>query len=318
MRSFKAERRTRSRAGLAVRGVALAAIGASFAVPLLRKRLRLPAAATVAATAAGPLGTAILRPRTRTRDAILFAQQMWAFTMIHELPYDDPEALRRRLKIHYPIRADRAIGAGRLPNWRLQRKLTVEGEVTGIDRFLTWAHWIWFFEPHASLLFILLRDDRAFARAARQMAAAYDLGCIGYFAVPTAPPWWASEQGYTGEERVRRLMVQVGEETWGGAWPHLYNSLGGNPWAAMPSLHFGASILAATLLAESSTPAGVAGFAYAGVLGVALVHLGEHYVVDLLAGLGLVALIRGGEPLVEPLALALSDGVQRLERIAAG
>jgi len=37
---------------------------------------------------------------------------------------------------------------------------------------------------------------------------------------------------------------------------------------------------------------------------------------DLLAGLGLVATVRIGEPFAEPLALAVSAGVQQLERIA--
>ena len=73
------------------------------------------------------------------------------------------------------------------------------------------------------------------------MAAVFDLGCAVYFAVPTAPPWWSSEQGLTGEE-VRRIMVEVGEETWGSAWPTMYEALGGNPWAAMPSLHFATSV----------------------------------------------------------------------------
>ncbi len=109
-----------------------------------------------------------------------------------------------------------------------------------------------------------------------------------YFAVPTAPPWWASENGYTGDEKVRRLMVQVGEEVWRAPGRTCTKSLGGNPWAAMPSLHFGASVLAAMLLSESSRTAGAVGWAYAGVLGLALVHLGEHYVTDLLAGLALV------------------------------
>jgi hypothetical protein len=70
------------------------------------------------------------------------------------------------------------------------------------------------------------------------------------------------------------------------------------------------------LLSESNRVAGAAGWAYAGLLGLALVHLGEHYVLDLLAGLALVAVVRKGEPLVEPLALAFSDHIQRLERIA--
>jgi membrane-associated phospholipid phosphatase len=111
-------------------------------------------------------------------------------------------------------------------------------------------------------------------------------------------------------------MVDVGEEVWGRAWEPLFNGVDGNPWAAMPSLHFGASVLAAMLLSESSPRAGALGWTYAGLLGFALVYLGEHYVIDLLAGLGLVAVVRFGEPLAEPLSLAISGGVQRLERLA--
>ena len=99
--------------------------------------------------------------------------------MIHELPYDDPAALRRRLKISYPIRVDRVIGRGRLPNSRLQAALTpADGSVTVLDRFLSVAHWVWFFEPHLSLA-LHPRQGRAAASraAARQMGAAFDLGC---------------------------------------------------------------------------------------------------------------------------------------------
>ena len=58
---------------------------------------------TLAALAAGPMALAVLRPRSRGRDIALFTLQMWGFTMAHELPYDDPEALRRRLRVRYPI-----------------------------------------------------------------------------------------------------------------------------------------------------------------------------------------------------------------------
>ena len=302
-----------------LRGAAATALVGAFAVPLLRRRFTYPTGVTFAAAAAGPFALAILRPRTKTRDAMLFALQMWAFVVIHELPYDDPEALRRRLKVRYPIRVDRVIGAGRLPNSRLQELLMRPQErISALDRTLTFAHWAWFFEPHLSLIYILLRDERNFVRAARQMAGAFDLGCAIYIAVPTAPPWWAAENGYTGDDRIHRRMLEVGEETWGRAWPRLYDSFDGNPWAAMPSLHFGASVLAAILLTESNPRAGAVGWTYAGTLGLALVYLGEHYVVDLLAGLGLVAGVRLGEPLVEPLALAVSGGIQQLERIANG
>jgi membrane-associated phospholipid phosphatase len=297
--------------------MAVAGLAAAVVVPLVRKRLRIPAPVTLAAVAAGPVGLAILMPRTKARDAGLFALQMWAFGVAHELPYDDPERLRRRLRIEYPIAVDTVLGAGELPNVRLQRALGRPGEVTRLDRALAMAHWAWFFEPHLSLVWILVRRNDRFARAARQMSAAYDLGCLVYSLVPTAPPWWASENGHM-EVALRRSMIEVGEEVWGSAWPKLYDALGGNPWAAMPSLHFGTSVLAAILLTETSPAAGAVGWGYAATLGVALVYLGEHYAVDLLAGAALVAVVRRGEPLAEPLALRVSAAIQRLERIANG
>jgi membrane-associated phospholipid phosphatase len=301
----------------AVRAGSAAAIGAAVAVPLLRRRARIPTAATIAACAGGPLGLAVLRPRSGRRDVAMYMLQMWAFTMVHELPFDDPERLRARLRIRYPIVADRAIGLGRLPNVRLQRALARLPRVGTLNRFLTWVHWLWFFEPYVALAFILVRHPDRFPRAARRLAAVFDLGCAVYFAVPTAPPWWASGQGHTGEP-VRRIMVEVGEETWKSAWPGMYSALGGNPWAAMPSLHFATSVTGAISLAETGRVPGALGWAYAVTLGFALVYLGEHYVTDLAAGGALVAAVRRGEPLAEPLVEGVNGGLRRLERLANG
>ena len=201
---------------------------------------------TIAACAGGPLAIAVLRPRSPGRDVALFAMQMWAFTMVHELPYDDPERLRSRLRSRYPIVVDRAMGLGKLPNARLQRRLARLPRVRLLNHVLTWAHWLWFFEPYVALAYILVRHPEHFPRAARRLAAVFDAGCVVYFAVPTAPPWWASEQGLTGEE-VRRIMVEVGEESLGDAWPGMYDALGGNPWAAMPSLHFATALVVGAL-----------------------------------------------------------------------
>jgi len=314
-----------------VRLVAGAAIAASVVVPLVRRRRRIPAPVTLAALAAGPLGIAVLRPRTPKRDVALYALQMWGFAIAHELPYDDPAALRRRLRIRYPIHSDRLLGGGELPTARLQRALSRPGEATALDRVLSIAHWAWFIQPHASLLYVLARDQERFPRAARQLAATYDIGCLVYFLVPTAPPWWAAEEGHLEEElervrtevaksdlppQVRRIMVDVGEQVWGRAWPRLYDSLGGNPWAAMPSLHFATSLLAALLLAETGALPGAAGCGYAFTLGFALVYLGEHYLTDLLAGAALVVAVRRGEPLAEPLVTGVNRVLQRLERVA--
>ncbi len=302
---------------LAVRAGAVGAIGAAFAVPVLRRRLRIPAPVTVAACAGGPLALAVLYPRSKKRDVALYAMQMWAFILVHEIPYDNPDRLRSRLRSRYPIVADRVLGGGRLPSARLQRALARLSRAGVVNRFLTWSHWLWFFEPYLALTLIMVRRYERFPTAARRMAAVFDVGCAVYFALPTAPPWWASEQGLTGEE-VRRIMVEVGEETWGSAWPKMYETLGGNPWAAMPSLHFATSLVAALSLAEVGKVEGALGWSYAGTLGFALVYLGEHYVTDLIAGALLVVAVRRAEPFAEPLVKGVNRGLRRLERLANG
>ncbi len=98
----------------------------------------------------------------------------------------------------------------------------------------------------------------------------------------------------------------------------MYRALGGNPWAAMPSLHFATSVSAAISLTETGRTAGAAGWGYALTLGFALVYLGEHYVTDLVAGAALVAAAQRGESLAEPAVLAVNRRLQGLERLANG
>jgi membrane-associated phospholipid phosphatase len=62
----------------------------------------------------------------------------------------------------------------------------------------------------------------------------------------------------------------------------------------MPSLHFGTSVMAAHVLSDVGRGHGAVGWAYAASLGFALVYLGEHYVVDLAAGLTLAEIVRAG------------------------
>jgi membrane-associated phospholipid phosphatase len=109
------------------------------------------------------------------------------------------------------------------------------------------------------------------------------------------------------------MMVEYGEQFWKSGWQPLYGLLGGNPLAAMPSLHFATSVMAAHLLSEVGRLPGALGWTYATTLGVALVYLGEHYVVDLAVGLALTESVRHAAPRVAPAFRAISDGVARIE-----
>jgi membrane-associated phospholipid phosphatase len=309
------------RGSRAIRTAAWTVLAAGVTAPLVRRRLGLSAPVVGAASGAAPIALCVLRPRSRARDVAACCLQMWAYIGLYQMPHDDPDALERRVHVDYPVRVDRVLGLGVLPTLRLQRWLARPGRITGFDRLLIWVHWIWFFTPHAALVYILVRRRDLFPRAATLMYAVFDLGLIGYWALPTAPPWYAARRGrieHGDMPALRRVMYEHGEQFWDDEWQPLYDFLGGNPLAAMPSLHLATSVMAAHLLSEIGRSEAVVGWSYAITLCLALVYLGEHYVIDLIAGLVLTEAVRRAAVPVTPLIVRASRGVQALEARAAG
>jgi membrane-associated phospholipid phosphatase len=271
----------------------------------------LPPLVTSALAWQAPLSVALTLRRSRFRDAAVYGVQMWAYLAQYELPNDDHEALLRRVHVRYPIAVDRVLGLGEVPTVRLQRALGRPGQVRVHDMALSAVHWSWFFAPHTALGWILWRHPERFARSAAQIAAVFDLGSGVYWFLPTAPPWWA---GNTGElPHVRRMMTEAGEQVWGRYWSGLYDSLSGNQLAAMPSLHFATSVMAAHVLQDVGPLPGAVGWAYAAALGFALVYLGEHYVADLVAGLALTEAVRRAVPAATPAAREVARFVRNRE-----
>jgi len=279
--------------------------------PILRRPLKVPRPVTAALAWQAPFALAIAEPRTRARDAGIYALQMWAYICSYEMPNDDPEQLMRRLRADYPIKFDEAIGLGETPTIRLQRALGRAEVVRPHDTFLSAIHWSWFLVPHGTMAFVLLRHHDVFTKNAVMMAATFDLGCVVYWLVPTAPPWWAGSVGKM--PHVRRIMTEAGEKFWKRAWKRLYDALAGNPFAAMPSLHFGTSVMAAYVLSDVGPWHGALGWTYALTLGFALVYLGEHYVCDLAAGFALAFGVRKGGPAAWPYLRRVQEAFQQLE-----
>jgi membrane-associated phospholipid phosphatase len=256
-----------------------------------------------------PVSLVLATRPSRVRAAAVYALQMWAYIAHYDMPDDDPDWINRRLKVRYPIVTDRLIGGGEIPTIRLQRALGRD-RVRPHDTVLSWLHWSWFIVPHGSVAYVLLKRPERFERAAAMMAATFDAGVIAYWLVPTAPPWWAGDTRHLPP--VRRIMVEAGTEFWGELWQRLYDSLGRNPFAAMPSLHFGTSVMAAHVLGKVGRKEAAFGWAYAIALGFALVYLGEHYVTDLVAGFALAEAVRVAAPRLAPVAKAAADGLRRI------
>jgi membrane-associated phospholipid phosphatase len=296
---------------------------AGVAAPLVRKRVSAPPLLVQGVAFGAPLGLCVAMRRSRGRDLATCTLQMWAYLAAYKTPHDDPDAQRKRVHIDYPAVADRVLGLGELPSVRLQRALARSGKTledwSALERVLVWAHWSWFIVPHGSLIYILARHPARFTRAAVLTYAVFDVGASVYWLLPTAPPWYAaelaSEQGES-TQAIRRMMVEYGELFWRDRWGSLYSVFGGNPLAAMPSLHFATSVMAALLLAEVGPVAGALGVGYTATLGFALVYLGEHYAVDLLGGAALTMAVRRLGPRAGPTVARIGRAVARLEEMA--
>jgi membrane-associated phospholipid phosphatase len=290
------------------------------AAPVLRRRVKLPRAAVLGASALAVPALAVATPRSRARDGALVALNMWGYLAAYEMPNDDPKALAARVRIDYPIAFDRVLGLGVPPTVRLQSDFSDPAHINRFERLLVWCHWVWFAVPHASVAYVAWRAPERFPAAAARMYTVFDLGAVFYWVIPTAPPWYAARHGRLQDARmraVRRMMIEYGEQFWGDRWPDLYDVLGGNPLAAMPSLHFATSLMGAHLLSEVGPVAGAVGWSYALLLGLALVYLGEHYASDLLAGALLAETVRTQSRRALPGVRALTWRLQALQRQAA-
>ncbi len=279
---------------------------------LARQRLRLPRPLSLALVSALPVAVAAVTPRRRWRYAAVGAAYMWSFTVTWTLPHECAEEARRPPRVDYAVRLDRLLGLGVPPTLRLQRALRQPGRVTAFDRLVTLVYASWFV-PHALLAWLLYRHDEYVPRAAGRLAAAYHLTTPFYYLIPTAPPWWASEQAGRMDGQVERVRSQVinsllGRPPGADAGPE------GNPWGSMPSDHVASAAITAMGLAELGPVYGAVGWGYVALASFSVVYLGEHYVVDVLAGLAIAGAIHRGEARVAPL---VHRAVLALDRLAA-
>ena len=113
--------------------------------------------------------------------------------------------------------------------------------------------------------------------------------CMAAFAlfvlVPTAPPWYAAQHGAL--RGVTDLIVS--QHTLPGFLSHYYSSLDPNPTAAFPSLHAAFPILGWLALRRVYPRGSWILFGWALLVFLSVVFLGEHYVIDVAAGVALAA-----------------------------
>jgi membrane-associated phospholipid phosphatase len=111
-------------------------------------------------------------------------------------------------------------------------------------------------------------------------------GLVTYILFPAAPPWYASREGVIAPivRASSRGFLEVHINHAGNLVQQ--GQLASNPVAAMPSLHTAFALtIALFVIRRFRSPLRWVMIAYPMVMGISLVYMGEHYVVDVVAGL---------------------------------
>jgi membrane-associated phospholipid phosphatase len=232
----------------------------------------------------GVLVVPVGRARSFLIAFVPYAGVWFVFTAFRSLA--DETIFARTLNLHV-AEFERELFDGRIPTLRLQDKYFEPGTAGWIDYFLTAIHWSYFIVPHVAAVLIWYKRPDIFRRFLTGMALMLATGLAIYFLIPTNPPWLAPEPiNSPSAAVVYRIMETVGQELGGGIYEASYRVIGeSNPRAAMPSIHMAFTALLIFPAFRFSRRWGYAAAIYTGLMGLALVYLGEHYVIDLFVGI---------------------------------
>jgi membrane-associated phospholipid phosphatase len=195
------------------------------------------------------------------------------FSAIHQL--DLP------VYMGYAITAERALFGG-LPSLTLQRLLFADGQIGTLERALVAVHASHFVAFLGFALLVWLIRTEWFPRLVLSFVLVMGLGIAGYLLIPTIPPWMASEHF-----QVLPDIVHMSSRVYNISLPAVSRAFDINPIAAMPSLHAAFPMLLTLLSFRLFRQWGVVMLAYCLVVVFAIVYMGEHYVVDVIAGVAL-------------------------------
>jgi membrane-associated phospholipid phosphatase len=233
---------------------------------------------------------ASITSRTRLRrlavgvavDWLPFVLALWAYDLIRGI------ADGLWLPIHYgrQIQIDKLFGFGTVPSvWLQQHLWHGSGNVQWYD-FASWLVYMsYFFGTTIVLVFLWWRSRALFWRFAAAVVLLAFLGCATFVLYPAEPPWMAANQGFM-PPLARIVQVMNGHMPGVSLAPLWERGTGyANDVAAMPSLHASYTLLIALFFFRR-----LRGgwryllFLYPLAMAFALVYMGEHYVVDILAG----------------------------------
>jgi membrane-associated phospholipid phosphatase len=238
------------------------------------------------------LGQPWRRWRQLALDLVLYSA-MW---LVYDETRGAADRLGSPLQVESVIWIDRVMFLGADPTVWLQRTFYEADAVRWYDVVASTLYYSHFVVPVAVIVVLWVQDRTNWVRFMQRFATVLGVACVSFVLLPTAPPWMAA-----GGSRTYRLdaLDELARPT-GRGWSHLgFDAFvhawdtgrdWANPVAAMPSLHAAFSLFVVVFFFPRipSTWWRVALLAYPVLMGISLVYLAEHYVIDVVAGWALV------------------------------
>ncbi len=191
--------------------------------------------------------------------------------------------------------ADRLLFGATVPTVWMQDHFFDPGRVHWYDAVATLVYATHFLATPVLAAVLYLRNRDVWLAFVRRVLALAVAGLVTYVLFPAAPPWYAAREGV--------IDPVVRASSRGYIWLHINKAgnllregqVAANPVAAMPSLHIAyATIITIFLMAGRRSRARWLLGLYPIAMGLSLVYLGEHYVVDLIVGVGYAVVVDRG------------------------
>jgi len=178
---------------------------------------------------------------------------------------------------------ERALFGGAIPTLVLQRAFYHPGVVGIQDVVAMTLYFMHFVLPIVVGFVFWLNSREHYRRYVAALLLMSFLAFVTYLFWPSAPPWYQLHD-----------VVKINDQTVSRLWGYtlvspIYHSFNPNPFAAFPSLHAAYPALATVYAWSRYRALGIGLLLWTAAVVVSIVYLGEHYVVDALAGFVYVA-----------------------------
>jgi PAP2 superfamily len=218
--------------------------------------------------------------------AVIPYQLIWTtFIILRGFSDEAPWVDRIRL---WPRHLEVTLFGGELPTSMLQRHFFDSRHLHLYDYFFTSLHLSFFFVPFLVAMPLCWVDPARGRRFLVALAVLLGSGLPFFYLLPANPPWMDPATGDPNPVAVERINAYVAAD-WGieafqpdGTLDSETNSL-----AVVPSMHMGVSFLLALSAPRKRRRWRQITATYAGLMAFSLVYLGEHQVIDEVAGIGL-------------------------------